>query len=152
MKMSIDTLRNINNLNCFQKGKEAVNLRNKLPEGTIIRLISMNEDPRPVLSGSYGVVKSIDDLCQIHMEWEDGSNLALVPGIDDFEVLGRCFFNYNEDEYWSEEDIRTLYKENQSEGLNKDDSLEDFINSLLTENTFDMCRTAKDIPVYLMEN
>jgi|GEM_PF-584036 len=55
------------------------------PVGTTLRLIHM-EDVRPVPPGTLGVVEYIDDAGQIHVRWENGSGLALVPGEDVFEV------------------------------------------------------------------
>lgn len=39
-------------------------------------------------SGLKGQVKFIDDQAQIHVQWENGSSLALVPLVDRFEVSG----------------------------------------------------------------
>ena len=57
------------------------------PKGTRIRLIKMNEDPRPLPEGLCGTVDFVDDIAQIHMKWDNGSTLALVPECDEFEVI-----------------------------------------------------------------
>lgn len=59
-------------------------LKEKYPVGTIIQCILMRDDLHPVPSGTIGTVKSIDDAGQIHMNWENGSTLALVPNTDEF--------------------------------------------------------------------
>ena len=35
-------------------------------------------------AGLTGIVDSVDDLGQIHCHWENGSSLALIPGVDHF--------------------------------------------------------------------
>lgn len=61
-------------------------LEERYPVGTRIRLISMS-DPRPIPSGTCGVVEYIDDAGQIHMKWDNGRGLALVPDEDQFEKV-----------------------------------------------------------------
>ena len=51
----------------------------RYPKGTRLKLISM-EDP-------HGEVDFIDDAGQIHMKWETGSCLALIPEVDRFRRL-----------------------------------------------------------------
>ena len=64
-------------------------LRSMYPEGTRIRLISMPDKPeaRPILPGSIGSVAHIDDAGQIHMKWDNGRTLAIVPQVDQFRKL-----------------------------------------------------------------
>ncbi|MCI9191529.1 MAG: DUF4314 domain-containing protein [Lachnospiraceae bacterium] len=45
----------------------------------------MNEQGMP--PGLKGIVKSVDDAGQLHMVWENGRFLALVPGADRFHRL-----------------------------------------------------------------
>lgn len=43
------------------------------------------EDPyREMPAGLTGIVDSVDDLGQIYCHWENGSSLALIPGVDHF--------------------------------------------------------------------
>ena len=56
------------------------------PKGTKIKLNSMQDD-YPVPSGTKGIVDFIDDAGQIHVNWNNGSSLALIYGVDDFEVI-----------------------------------------------------------------
>lgn len=66
------------------KSKTAVDLiRNSYPAGTRLRLIKMN-DPYPVPPGTLGMVKHVDDLGQIHMNWDNGRTLALNYEVDYF--------------------------------------------------------------------
>ena len=63
--------------------KELEQLRQQYPKGTRLQLISM-EDPHGVPEGTVGEVDFIDDAGQIHMKWETGSSLALIPEVDKF--------------------------------------------------------------------
>ena len=56
------------------------------PKGTRLRLIAM-DDPFPIEHGTTGSVNFVDDAGQIHMYWDDGRSLALVPGVDKFEII-----------------------------------------------------------------
>ncbi len=61
-------------------------LRRKYPPGTRLQLGCM-EDDFPVPPGSMGTVDFIDDDGQIHMNWDCGRSLALIPGVDSFSRL-----------------------------------------------------------------
>ena len=47
----------------------------------------MEDDPQPIKDGSIGTVMLIDDIGQIHVSWDDGRNLALVPGVDKYHTI-----------------------------------------------------------------
>ena len=53
-------------------------------KGRRIRLILM-EDPYPLEPGTEGVVQFEDDLGQIHVDWDNGSRLSIIPEKDKFE-------------------------------------------------------------------
>lgn len=61
-------------------------LRRKYPKGTRVQLGCM-EDAMPVPPGSPGTVEFIDDTGQIHVNWDCGRSLALIPGVDSFSRL-----------------------------------------------------------------
>ena len=61
-------------------------LRRKYPPGTRLQLSCM-EDEMAVPPGSMGTVDFIDDAGQIHMNWDCGRSLALIPGVDSFSRL-----------------------------------------------------------------
>ena len=70
-------------MNVYQKSM----IRELYPPGTRIELIRM-EDPWTMLKpGDRGTVTMIDDAAQIHMAWDSGSGLALIPGEDEFKVV-----------------------------------------------------------------
>lgn len=39
-------------------------------------------------SGLKGKVCYVDDAGQIHVNWENGSSLAVLPGVDSFHKIG----------------------------------------------------------------
>ena len=57
-----------------------------IAEGTKIKLIYMNNESQ-MPSGLIGTVEFIDDAKQIHVRWENGSSLSLIPEVDQFEIL-----------------------------------------------------------------
>ena len=62
-------------------------LRKQYPIGTKIQLISMRDEKYPILPGTIGEVTHIDDLGSIHMKWQNGSSLAIIPEVDSFRVV-----------------------------------------------------------------
>lgn len=66
--------------------KELTALREKYPTGTIVKLISMSDVQSPPV-GIIGEVTMIDDMGSIHVNWQNGSTLALIPDVDSWEIL-----------------------------------------------------------------
>ena len=63
------------------------NLKDKYKPGTKIKLINMYNEPYSVPSGMVGTVRLVDDMGQIHMKWDNGSTLAIIPNVDLYKVL-----------------------------------------------------------------
>lgn len=63
------------------------NIKERYKTGTRIILHHMNDPYSPVPDGSKGTVSYVDDIGQIHMNWDNGRTLALVPGEDSFSIL-----------------------------------------------------------------
>ena len=55
--------------------------------GTRIRLNSMEDPYAPISPGTEGEVDFVDDIGTIHMKWDNGRSLGIVPGEDSFTVL-----------------------------------------------------------------
>ena len=67
--------------------KQAARYKEQYPPGTRLVLLSMEDPYQPVESGTRGTVKIVDDMGQIHMHWDNGRSLVLVPGEDSFRTL-----------------------------------------------------------------
>ena len=64
-------------------------IKNGYPVGTRIELISTMDDVQGVEKGIKGTVIGVDDIGTIHMKWDNGRGLGLIPGEDNFKVLSR---------------------------------------------------------------
>lgn len=64
-------------------------LREQYPKGTRICLNHMFDQYRPVPKGTLGTVEHVDDIGTIHMSWDNGQSLGLIPNQDDFTVIER---------------------------------------------------------------
>lgn len=54
--------------------------------GMRVKLIYM-EDPQAPAPGTEGTVQFIDDIGTIHVAWDTGCSLGLVPGVDEWKIL-----------------------------------------------------------------
>lgn len=66
--------------------KEVEGIKKQYPKGTKIRLCEM-EGETTVPPGTKGSVTGVDDIGQIHINWENGSSLALNTKIDQFYIV-----------------------------------------------------------------
>ena len=68
-------------------------LRREYPVGTRLMVVEMAkcwspvEPFAPVPSGTVGSVDHIDDMGHIHMNWDMGESLALIPAVDQFKRI-----------------------------------------------------------------
>lgn len=70
------------------KERDLQQLRQQYPVGTRVELISM-DDPynRKLVPGCQGAVRWVDDMGTIHVNWDCGSSLGLIPGEDEFQKI-----------------------------------------------------------------
>ena len=61
-------------------------IKQNYPPGTRIQLIHM-EDNWAVPPGIRGTVDLVDDIGSIHLKWDNGRSLAIVPQVDEFRKL-----------------------------------------------------------------
>lgn len=59
------------------------------PGGTRIELISMKDEYSPINPGTKGTVVFVDCAGNIHMKWDDGRTLAIIPTTDRFKKIGK---------------------------------------------------------------
>lgn len=67
--------------------RTAMRYKEMYPPGTRVELDHMEDALAPVPAGTRGVVVAVDSIGQIHMKWDNGRSLALVPGVDSFRKL-----------------------------------------------------------------
>lgn len=62
--------------------------RMRYPSGTKVRLTAPIEDEySPKAAGDILTVDYIDDMNQMHGSWQSGGSIALIIGVDKFEVV-----------------------------------------------------------------
>ena len=69
-------------------------------EGMRIKLTSMVDDPNPIPSGTEGTITLIDGANIIHVNWDNGRRLGVIPGVDEYVLepaLENVFDKINED-------------------------------------------------------
>lgn len=71
----------------FPNEKQIAYIKKCYPVGTRVELISMNDPFSKLGMGDQGTIRYIDDAGQIHVEWDCGSTLALIPGVDSFKCI-----------------------------------------------------------------
>lgn len=64
------------------KPEEVAELKELFPIGCQVYCYSMEGEP--AMMGKTGKLRHIDDAGQLHVAWEGGGTLALVPGVDVF--------------------------------------------------------------------
>ena len=62
-------------------------IREQYPPGTRLMLLRMDDPYTHIPPGTRGTVRVVDDQAQIHMKWDSGSALAIIPGEDSFRKL-----------------------------------------------------------------
>lgn len=62
-------------------------IKEQYKKGMRIVLDYMDDPYSKLISGDAGTVEFVDDAGQIHMRWDRGSSLALIPGVDSFHVV-----------------------------------------------------------------
>lgn len=55
--------------------------------GDRIKLIYTDDPYTRLNTGALGTVLKIDDLNQIHVLWDEGVRLALIPDLDEYEII-----------------------------------------------------------------
>ena len=71
----------------FPNERQLKALRERFPAGTRIRLNHMDDPYAPVPPGTTGSVAYVDDAGNVHMKWDNGRTLSLIPDEDDFTII-----------------------------------------------------------------
>lgn len=59
--------------------------------GKRIELIRMEDPYTNLKEGDKGTIQFTDDIGQIHVKWDNGSTLAIVPEIDEYDIIEESF-------------------------------------------------------------
>lgn len=59
----------------------AEKLHRQYPAGTRVELIQM-DDPQAPPAGTRGTVQGVDDMASLLVDWDNGSSLSVLYGID----------------------------------------------------------------------
>ena len=65
-------------------------LRKEYPHGATVELLEMKDPYREMPAGLRGVVDLVDDAGGIHINWQNGSGLAAIPGVDQIRRIMTC--------------------------------------------------------------
>lgn len=71
----------------FLSQKQVEKIKEQYSVGTRIELIHMDDPYGPIEAGMKGTVESVDDAGTLHMRWDNGRTLGIVPGEDQFKVI-----------------------------------------------------------------
>ena len=65
----------------FPSEAELKNIRDMYPKGTRIELVEMDDIEAPPI-GTRGTVRYVDDAAGIGVNWDNGSTLTVIYGVD----------------------------------------------------------------------
>ena len=65
----------------FPTDAELKAIREKYPKDTRIELVEMNDIEAPPI-GTKGIVRYVDDAAGIGVNWDNGSTLTVIYGVD----------------------------------------------------------------------
>jgi hypothetical protein len=74
----------------YKMSKQQIDLLKKhYKVGSEVELIRLNDETSDLKKkkGDRGIIQSVDDTGQIHVDWYNGSSLALVYQLDEFIVI-----------------------------------------------------------------
>lgn len=77
-------------MNGFLIQKQVEQIKEMYPIGTVIELTAdMDDKYAPIAKGTQGEIVSIDDMGTLHMKWQNGRSLGVVPFEDSFMVISK---------------------------------------------------------------
>lgn len=62
-------------------------MKEQFPPGTRVRLNEMKDLYDPVPPGTEGTIDHVDSQCTLHVNWDNGRTLGVIPGEDRFSVI-----------------------------------------------------------------
>jgi len=58
------------------------------PQGRRVVLVRCTDPYTTLKPGTEGTVQFVDDAGTVHVRWDDGSTLGMIPGEDEWTLLG----------------------------------------------------------------
>lgn len=74
-------------MNEFPSREQIERYKKKYPPGTRVQLDNMPDDTQPVPFGTKGTVMNVDDAGTVHTKWDNGRQLGLIIGEDQFHII-----------------------------------------------------------------
>jgi hypothetical protein len=74
-------------MNNFPSKETVERLRREYPAGMRVELIAMDDPYSKLKPGDRATVRGVDDAGNILCEWDTGSTLSLIPGVDRFRIV-----------------------------------------------------------------
>lgn len=68
-------------------------IKEEFRPGTRVQCKHMDDPFHPVPTGTKGTVDKVDDSGTIHVKWDNGSYLGLIPEVDIFEKENKLLVN-----------------------------------------------------------
>lgn len=68
--------------NNFPDQRTVERVRKMYPKGTRVELIQMDDAYSPLKPGEQGTVRLVDDTATVFVDWDSGSRLGVVYGVD----------------------------------------------------------------------
>jgi len=73
--------------NSFPSRKTVERVRKLYPKGTRVELIQMDDPFSQLKPGDKGTVRFVDDAATVFVDWDKGSGLGVVYGVDKIRKL-----------------------------------------------------------------
>ena len=61
--------------------------KRRFPEGARVELVYTSDPYTKLKPGDTGGVSFVDDMGTVHVNWDNGSMLGMVPGEDELRIL-----------------------------------------------------------------
>lgn len=59
-------------------------------QGDRVELVSTTDEHTDLKPGAKGTVTSVDGLGTVHIDWDEGGNLGMVPGEDEIKLIEKA--------------------------------------------------------------
>lgn len=74
-------------MHAFPSKEEITQFRKQYPVGTRVELVAMDDPYAKLKPGDLATVQCVDDAGHLICQWDCGSALNLIPGVDEFRVI-----------------------------------------------------------------